>query len=55
MWNGTSGTILAAQSVCFCRKLKEMQATHGSGKLKKTQILDFEWGWGRLTRMRAKC
>ena len=54
MWNGTSGTTLAAQSVCFYRKLKEMQATHGSGDLKETNILDFGCGWGRLTRMLAK-
>jgi SAM-dependent methyltransferase len=54
MWNGTSGTTLAAQSVCFYRKLKEMQGTHGSGDLAKARILDFGCGWGRLTRMLAK-
>ena len=54
MWNGTSGTTLAAQSVCFYRKLKEMQATYGTGELAETDILDFGCGWGRLTRMLAK-
>ena len=54
MWNGTSGPTLAAQSVCFYRKLKEMQATYGSGPLESTRILDFGCGWGRLTRMLAK-
>ena len=51
MWNGTSGPALAAQSVCFYRKLKEMQATHGSGPIESSRILDFGCGWGRLTRM----
>lgn len=54
MWNGTSGTTLAAQSVCFYRKLKEMQAVHGTGDLQNARILDFGCGWGRLTRMLAK-
>ena len=54
MWNGTSGPALAAQSVCFYRKLKEMQATHGSGGLNESRVLDFGCGWGRLTRMLAK-
>jgi len=53
-WNGTSGTTLAAQSVCFYRKLKEMQAAHGTGDLAAARILDFGCGWGRLTRMLAK-
>ena len=51
MWNGTSGPALAAQSVCFYRKLKEMQGTHGAGPLAESRILDFGCGWGRLTRM----
>lgn len=54
MWNGTSGTTLAAQSVCFYRKVKEMQAKHGTGDLAAARILDFGCGWGRLTRMLAK-
>jgi len=54
MWNGTSGPTLAAQSVCFYRKVKEMQALHGNGDLAESRILDFGCGWGRLTRMLAK-
>jgi len=54
MWNGTSGPTLAAQSVCFYRKLVEMQATHGAADLSGTRVLDFGCGWGRLTRMLAK-
>jgi SAM-dependent methyltransferase len=54
MWNGTSGPALAAQSVCFYRKLKQMQAVHGNGPLVSSRILDFGCGWGRLTRMLAK-
>jgi SAM-dependent methyltransferase len=54
MWNGTSGPALAAQSVCFYRKLKEMQAAHGAGDLSGSHTLDFGCGWGRLTRMLAK-
>lgn len=51
MWNGTSGPTLAAQSVCFYRKLKEMQKLHGTGLLERCRTLDFGCGWGRLTRM----
>jgi SAM-dependent methyltransferase len=54
MWNGTSGTTLAAQSVCFYRKVKQMQALHGTPDLADARILDFGCGWGRLTRMFAK-
>ncbi|MBK5232544.1 MAG: class I SAM-dependent methyltransferase [Thermoleophilia bacterium] len=54
MWNGTSGPALAAQSVCFYRKLKEMQAAHGTADLSGSRTLDFGCGWGRLTRMLAK-
>lgn len=54
MWNGVSGPVLAAQSVCFYRKLKEMQAAHGGGELADSRTLDFGCGWGRLTRMLAK-
>ncbi len=32
MWNGTSGAALAAQSVCFYRRLKEAWAEHGPGR-----------------------
>ena len=54
MWNGTSGTALAAQSVCFYRKLKEMQARHGRCGIDRARVLDFGCGWGRLTRMLAR-
>ncbi|MFA9401001.1 MAG: class I SAM-dependent methyltransferase, partial [Acidobacteriota bacterium] len=54
MWNGTSGPALAAQSVCFYRKLKEMQREFGAGELEQANVLDFGCGWGRLTRMLAK-
>ena len=33
MWNGTSGPALAAQSVCFYRKLKEMLSPYGTTPL----------------------
>jgi len=54
MWNGVSGPALAAQSVCFYRKLKEMHVTHGEVPLNRARTLDFGCGWGRLTRMLAK-
>ncbi|MGK2933485.1 MAG: class I SAM-dependent methyltransferase, partial [Solirubrobacterales bacterium] len=54
MYNGASGPTLAAQSVCFYRKVKEMQATHGSNDISQAKVLDFGCGWGRLTRMFAK-
>lgn len=54
MWNGTSGPALAAQSVCFYRKLKQMQALHGERPLGESKVLDFGCGWGRLTRMLAR-
>lgn len=54
MWNGTSGTALAAQSVCFYRKLKEMQGRFGRRGLDRARVLDFGCGWGRLTRMLAR-
>ena len=54
MWNGTSGPALAAQSVCFYRKLKEMQSRFGAGELEQANVLDFGCGWGRLTRMLAR-
>jgi len=54
LWNGTSGPTLAAQSVCFYRKLKEMQGRFGRGDLAQTSVLDFGCGWGRLTRMIAR-
>lgn len=51
MWNGTSGPTLAAQSVCFYRKLKASQSAHGKAPLSESRVLDFGCGWGRLTRM----
>jgi len=54
MWNGTSGAALAAQSVCFYRRLKQAWAEHGSGDMSAVKVLDFGCGWGRLTRMLAR-
>ena len=54
VWNGTSGAALAAQSVCFYRRLKEAWAKHGSGEMTSAHVLDFGCGWGRLTRMLAR-
>jgi len=54
MWNGASGPALAAQGVCFYRKLKEMQDGHGTKPLRSARVLDFGCGWGRLTRMLAR-
>lgn len=54
MWNGASGPPLAAQGVCFYRKLKVMQARHGQVPLGSAKVLDFGCGWGRLTRMLAR-
>ncbi|MBN8867460.1 MAG: class I SAM-dependent methyltransferase [Solirubrobacterales bacterium] len=53
-WNGASGPALAAQGVCFYRKLKEVQARHGRRGLAESAVLDFGCGWGRLTRMLAR-
>jgi SAM-dependent methyltransferase len=54
MWNGTSGAALAAQSVCFYRRLKQAWGEHGSGEIASARVLDFGCGWGRLTRMLAR-
>lgn len=54
MWNGTSGAALAAQSVCFYRRLKQAWAEHGTGEMSSARVLDFGCGWGRLTRMLAR-
>jgi SAM-dependent methyltransferase len=54
MWNGASGPALAAQSVAFYRRLKELQARFGNRDLVRSKVLDFGCGWGRLTRMLAR-
>ncbi len=54
MWNGTSGAALAAQSVCFYRRLRQAWAEYGSADMSSARVLDFGCGWGRLTRMLAR-
>lgn len=53
-WNGDSGPVLAAQSVGFYRKLRQVHRLYGSDELAVTPVLDFGCGWGRLTRMLAR-
>jgi SAM-dependent methyltransferase len=54
LWNGTSGVVLAAQSVAFYRRLCERFAEHSSVPLSSARALDFGCGWGRLTRFLAR-
>jgi SAM-dependent methyltransferase len=53
-WNGTSGVALAAQSVAFYDKLRDLHARHGARPLSACRVLDFGCGWGRLTRFFAR-
>lgn len=53
-WNGRSGLALAAQTVVFYRKLRELARRHGSRSLGQSVVLDFGCGWGRLLRFVAR-
>jgi SAM-dependent methyltransferase len=53
-WNGTSGAALAAQSVAFYDRLRDLNARHGARPLEASRVLDFGCGWGRLTRLLAR-
>ena len=53
-WNGRSGIELASQSAEFYKKLKLLQARHGSVPLSRAVVLDFGCGWGRLIRFLAR-
>ena len=53
-WNGASGAALAAQSVIFYARLRDLYARHGARPLADSRVLDFGCGWGRLTRFFAR-
>lgn len=47
LWNGASGTRLAAQTLAFYRVLKPFLT-------RDARVLDFGCGWGRITRFLAR-
>lgn len=51
VWNGTSGTLLAAQGAAFYQRLKKRHEQFGPSPLESSTIIDFGCGWGRLTRL----
>jgi SAM-dependent methyltransferase len=54
VWNGASGVGLAAQSVIFYDRLRDLYARDGARPLADSRVLDFGCGWGRLTRFFAR-
>lgn len=53
-WNGTSGLALAAQSLAFYDRVRDLHARYGRRPLQDSRVLDFGCGWGRLTRFFAR-
>jgi SAM-dependent methyltransferase len=53
-WNGASGAALAAQSVIFYERVRDLYGRHGARTLAASRVLDFGCGWGRLTRFFAR-
>jgi SAM-dependent methyltransferase len=54
LYNGTSGSALAAQSLAFYSRARERFAQYLDTPLEHARLLDFGCGWGRLTRFFAR-